>query len=248
MAAAGDLLARVHERLAEAAVEGVTTGELDTIAEELIRAEGATPAFKGYPGAPGTVDFPGTITSSLNEQVVHAIPGPQRLKAGDLISIDCGLQLDGWVADSAQTLAIGEVDDEKERLIDATHAALLAGIDAARPGNSVGDIGSAVQAVVEGAGFSVVRSLVGHGVGRDMHEPPQVPNFGTPGHGPGLAPGTVIAIEPMVNAGGPEVVMAADGWTVSAADGRPSAHFEHTVAVTENGPRVLTGTHEPLAV
>lgn len=243
MAAAGELLARVHDRLAEEAVVGVTTMALDRLAEEMIRAEGATPAFKGYPGGPGTIDYPATITSSLNEQVVHAIPGPRRLEEGDLVSLDCGLHLDGWVADSARTIAVGDVDDEKRRLLTATHESLLAGIAAARPGNCVGDIGNAIQTVVEDAGFSVVRSLVGHGVGREMHEPPQVPNFGEPGTGPGLAPGTVIAIEPMVNAGGADVVMAPDGWTVSAADGRPSAHFEHTVAVTEQGPRVLTGSH-----
>lgn len=237
MAAAGALLSQVHDRLNAEAVAGVSTIALDAIAEEMIRAEGATPAFKGYRG------FPGTITSSINEQVVHAIPGPYELRDGDIASLDCGLHLDGWVADSARTVAIGEIDDEARRLMQVTHDSLLAGIAAARPGNCVGDIGHAVQSVVEEAGFAVVRSLVGHGVGKEMHEEPQVPNFGTPGKGPGLIPGTVIAIEPMVNVGTPEVVMAADGWTVSSADGSMSAHFEHTVAVTDDGPRILTGSH-----
>lgn len=234
MAAAGSLLARCHEVVAGLAVVGATTGELDAAAETFIRDAGATPAFKGYHG------FPGTICPSINEQVVHAIPGERALVDGDLLSVDIGLVLDGWVADRATTLSIGTVSGEAKRLVSATRLALMRGIEAASAGSYVGDIGHAVQTEVERAGFAVVQALVGHGVGRSMHEEPQVPNFGRPGTGALLMEGTVIAIEPMVNVGTHEIVMADDGWTISTADGRLSAHEEHTVAVTADGPRILT--------
>jgi methionyl aminopeptidase len=172
--------------------------------------------------------------------VVHGIPGPYALKEGDLLSIDVGVTLDGFVADSAYTFAVGEIEPEAQRLLDAGQAALEAGIEEARAGNRIGDISAAVQRTTEAVGFSVVRSLVGHGIGRSMHEEPQIPNFGRPGRGPVLAPGMTLAIEPMINAGGPAVVVAADRWSISTQDGALSAHFEHTVAVTEEGPRILT--------
>jgi len=234
MAAAGAALAECLDILVSEVRPGVTTGDLDLIAEDAIRARGATPAFKGYHG------FPGSICPSVNAQVVHAIPGPYALEDGDILSIDVGLVLDGWVADTARTLPVGAVGDQARRLIEVTERALERGIAAARADGHVGDIGHAVQTEVEAAGFSVVRSLVGHGVGRQMHEEPQVPNFGRPGAGERLVPGVVIAIEPMVNAGGPDVVLDPDGWTVRSADGTLSAHAEHTVAVTAGGPRILT--------
>jgi methionyl aminopeptidase len=234
MAAAGEVLAACLDMLAVEAREGVTTLALDRLAEELITSRGGVPAFKGYNG------FPGSICPSVNEEVVHAIPGPYVLRSGDILSIDAGVILDGWVADGARTLAIGAITAEAARLMATTEAALYRGIAAARIGNRIGDIGHAVQSEVEAAGFSVVQSLVGHGVGRSMHEEPQVPNFGRPGTGLPLTEGMAIAIEPMVNAGAHEVVMAPDGWTISTKDGSLSAHFEHTVAITALGPRILT--------
>ena len=234
MAASGAVLCDCLDLLQREAVAGVSTARLDAIAEEFIRSRGGTGAFKGYHG------FPATITASINSQVVHGIPGDYVLRDGDLASIDCGVVLDGWVSDSARTVAVGEVSSEAARLLEVTERALSAGIDACRAGNTVGDIGHAVEAVVAGAGFSVVRSLVGHGVGREMHEEPQVPNYGVPGSGPTLTEGVVVAIEPMVNAGTHEVVTSDDGWTVSSRDGSLSAHFEHTVAALPGGPRVLT--------
>jgi methionyl aminopeptidase len=233
MARAGDVVAAVLEHLGSSIRPGMTTEELDRIAEEEIRARGGVPTFKGYRG------FPGSICTSPNAMVVHGIPGPYLLEDGDVLSVDVGVTLDGFVADSAYTFAVGEVDAEAQRLLDACQAALESGIDAARAGNRVGDISAAVQRTTEEAGFSVVKTLVGHGVGRSMHEEPQIPNFGEPGRGPELAAGMTLAIEPMINAGGDEVVLAADGWSISTADGALSAHFEHTVAVTDNGPRVL---------
>jgi methionyl aminopeptidase len=212
----------------------VTTKELDEAAEEYIRSQGGAPSFKGYHG------FPASICASPNSMVVHGIPGAYRLKDGDVISIDVGVTLEGFVADSAYTFAVGDIDAEAQRLLDACQAALEAGIEEARAGNRIGDISAAVQRTTEAAGFSVVRSLVGHGIGRSMHEEPQIPNFGEPGRGPLLAPGMTLAIEPMINAGKASVVVAEDRWSISTADGSLSAHFEHTVAVTEDGPRILT--------
>jgi methionyl aminopeptidase len=231
---AGDVVAAVLELIAESIRPGVSTHELDRLAEEEIRARGGVPTFKGYRG------FPGSICTSPNDMVVHGIPGPHRLEEGDLLSVDVGVTLEGFVADSAYTFAVGEIDSDAQRLLDVCRSALEAGMGEARAGNRVGDISAAVQRVTEEAGFSVVRTLVGHGVGRSMHEEPQVPNFGEPGRGPELAEGMTLAIEPMINAGGDEVVLADDGWSISTADGSLSAHFEHTVAVTGHGPLVLT--------
>jgi methionyl aminopeptidase len=234
MAASGAVLAAAHDAMAAAVAVGITTRELDAIAEQTIRDAGAEPAFLGYQG------FPATICSSVNDQVVHAIPGDYALADGDLISIDCGAVLDGWVSDAARTHVVGAGNPAATRLSEVTRSALAAGIVAATVGNHIGDIGNAVQGIVEAAGFSSVESLVGHGVGRAMHEPPNVPNFGTPGTGEPLPEGLVIAIEPMVNIGGPEVMLAPDRWTVTTKDGTLSAHWEHTVAITAAGPRILT--------
>jgi methionyl aminopeptidase len=234
MSRAGAVVARTLEVLGALVKPGVTTAELDEAAEEHIRSEGGSPTFKGYRG------FPAAICTSPNSMVVHGIPGSYRLAEGDLLSVDVGVTLDGFVADSAYTFAVGEVDGDAERLLEVCQAALAAGIEQARAGNHVQDISAAVQRTTEEAGFSVVRSLVGHGIGRSMHEEPQVPNFGEPGRGPLLQPGMTLAIEPMINAGGPDVWMADDRWSISTDDGSLSAHFEHTVAVTENGPLVLT--------
>jgi methionyl aminopeptidase len=242
MATAGAALAECIAILRDEVRAGVSTLEIDGVAEEAIRTRGGIPAFLGYPGGPNVPPFPGTICASLNDEVVHGIPGPVRLEDGDIFSVDIGLILDGWVADSARTFAIGSVTAEAARLISVTETALARGIAQARPGNRVGDIGHAIQSEVEAAGFSIVRALVGHGVGRTMHEEPQVPNYGEPGTGPLLEEGIVIAIEPMVNVGGFDVSVDPDGWTIRTADGTLSAHAEHTVAVTANGPRILTQT------
>lgn len=234
MREAGRITARTLRLVGEAVASGVTTAALDAIAEEVIRSAGALPAFKGYHG------FPGTICSSINDQVVHGIPGPTLLREGDIISVDVGAIVDGYYGDSAMTFAVGAIGDEARSLMDATRHALEAGIAQCMPGRRLYDISHAVQSVAEGAGFSVVREYVGHGIGRSMHEDPQLPNFGAPGQGPTLAPGMVFAIEPMVNAGGAAVRSLDDGWTVVTQDGSPSAHFEHTVAVTDDGPLVLT--------
>jgi len=225
----------VLEELARAARPGATTADLDRIALERTRARGATPAFLGYHG------YPAALCISLNDEVVHGIPSPRRvLREGDLVGLDFGVVKDGFYGDAARTVAVGSVSEAAVRLVETTRDALAAAIAAATPGNRVGDIGAAVQALVEGRGFSVVRDFVGHGIGRRLHEPPQVPNFGRPGTGEPLRPGMVLAIEPMVNAGAPEVEVLDDGWTAVTADGSLSAHFEHTVAVTENGPEILT--------
>jgi len=234
MGRAGRVVASTLALLGELVKPGVTTGELDEAAEEHIRSEGGVPTFKGYRG------FPASICASPNSMVVHGIPGPYTLRDGDLISVDVGVTLDGFVADSAYTFAVGTVEGDAKRLLEVCQAALAAGIGEARAGNHVQDISAAVQRTTEEAGFSVVRSLVGHGIGRSMHEEPQVPNFGEPGRGPLLQPGMTLAIEPMINAGGPDVWMAEDRWSISTNDGSLSAHFEHTVAVTDNGPLVLT--------
>jgi methionyl aminopeptidase len=234
MARAGRVVADSLALLAETTRPGVTTGELDRVAEEYIRSQAGVPTFKGYQG------FPASICTSPNSMVVHGIPGAYRLAEGDLLSVDVGVTLGGFVADSAYTFAVGEIGDEAQRLLDVAQAALEAGIAEARAGKRVGDISAAVQRTTEEAGFSVVRSLVGHGIGRSMHEEPQIPNYGEPGRGPVLAPGMTLAIEPMINAGGADVWVAEDRWSISTEDGSLSAHFEHTVAVTEDEPRILT--------
>ena len=238
MAAAGRILARCHEILRRKARPGVTTAEIDKTAERFIRSQGAEPAFKGYRG------FPGSICASPNSMVVHGIPGPYRLNRGDILSIDIGVVLDGWVADAAITHPIGNVTPIAKRLLASTRAALFDAVEQCRPGNRLGDVSHAVQARVEADGFAVIRSLVGHGIGRQMHEDPQIPNFGDPGTGPELEEGMVLAIEPMVNAGTHHVRMGADNWAVYSQDGSLAAHFEHTVAVTSDGPRILTPWHE----
>ena len=234
MARAGRVVAETLALLGENLRTGVTTRELDEIAEEYIRSQGGAPTFKGYHG------FPASICTSPNSMVVHGIPGDYRVEDGDLLSVDVGVTLDGFVADSAYTFSVGSISDETQRLLDVGQAALEAGISEARPGNHVGDISAAVQRTVEEAGFSVVKSLVGHGVGRSMHEEPQIPNWGEPGRGPLLASGMTLAIEPMINAGSADVFVADDRWSISTDDGSLSAHFEHTVAVTDGGPRILT--------
>jgi methionyl aminopeptidase len=234
IARAGTVVAETIALVGEHIRPGITTGELDRIAEEHIRSRGAVPTSKGYKG------FPASICASPNDMVVHGIPGAYRLDEGDLISIDVGVTLDGYVADSAYTFPVGEVGPDAERLLEVCQAALAAGIDQARIGNRVGDISASVQQVVEDAGFAVVRSLVGHGVGRFYHEDPQIPNFGAPARGPLLTEGMTIAIEPMITAGGPEVYIHEDEWSISTDDGSLSAHFEHTVAITDEGPRILT--------
>jgi methionyl aminopeptidase len=236
MAEGGRILAATLDTVRAAVRPGVSTGELDYLAEEFIRRhEGALPAFKGLYG------FPATLCTSVNSEIVHGIPSRQRvLKEGDILSIDVGVKYRGYYTDAAQTVPVGAVDAPTLRLLEITERALRAGIDAAQPGNHVGDIGAAVQRVVEAAGFSVVRTLVGHGIGVEPHEDPQVPNYGKPKRREALVPGLCIAIEPMVNAGGPATRTLRDEWTVVTQDGSRSAHFEHTVAITPEGPRVLT--------
>jgi methionyl aminopeptidase len=235
MARAGDLVAETIALLGEHLQPGITTGELDHIADDFIRRHGGVPTSKGYRG------FPAATCISPNSMVVHGIPGEHRVSEGDLISVDVGITLGGLVADSAYTYGVGEIDDEAQRLLEVGKEALATGIEQARAGNRVGDISHAIQEVVEGAGFSVVRSLVGHGVGRSYHEEPQIPNFGEAGRGPLLQSGMTLAIEPMITAGGPDVYLHDDEWSISTEDGSLAAHFEHTVAIAENGPpRVLT--------
>ena len=237
MAAAGAIQARCLKMLRAKVRAGVTTDELDLAAERFITSQGATPSFLGYRG------FPGSICASPNAMVVHGIPGRYELRRGDILSIDVGVTKDGWVADAAITVPIGRVPPETTHLLETTEAALHAGVAEVRPGNHLGDVSHAVQQRVEAEGLSIIRSLVGHGVGRDMHEDPQVPNYGEAGRGPELEPGMVIAIEPMVNAGGPDVRLGDDNWAVYSADDSLAAHFEFTVAVTEDGPRILTPWH-----
>jgi methionyl aminopeptidase len=234
----GAILAALFEAIRPEVQPGRTTADLDRFAEEFITShEGALPAFKGLYG------FPASLCISVNHEVVHGIPSSKRvLEEGDVVSVDGGVRLDGWYADAAVTLPVGEVDAQTDKLLQATQEALAAGIAQAVSGNRLGDIGHAVQTTAEAAGFSVVRDLVGHGIGRDPHEEPQVPNFGKPGKGLVLQEGMVLAIEPMVNAGLPGVRTLADRWTVVTVDRRLSAHFEHTVAVTAAGPRILTGS------
>jgi methionyl aminopeptidase len=239
MARAGEVVVDTLTMIGEELRPGVSMLELDRLAEEYIRDRGGVPTSKGYRG------YPATLCISPNAMIVHGIPTEYRTREGDLVSVDLGVTLDGLIADSAYTFGVGEISDDAQRLLDVCQEALAAGIEQARVGRHVSDIGHSIQTVVEGGGFSVVRSLVGHGVGRAYHEDPQIPNFGAPGRGPELLPGMTLAIEPMINAGGPEVVMHADEWSISSADGSLSAHFEHTVAVTEEGPRVLTAAKRP---
>jgi methionyl aminopeptidase len=234
MALAGEVVADTLELIRDNLRPGVTTGELDELAEEFIRSRDGEPTFKGYRG------YPASICASPNAMVVHGIPGGYAVRSGDILAVDVGVTLGGFVADSAYTFSVGEISAEAERLLEVCQAALAAGIEQARVGNRLSDISHAVQEVTEEAGFSVVRSLVGHGVGRSMHEDPQIPNFGPPGRGPELQQGMTLAIEPMINAGGPDVVVHQDGWSISSSDDSLSAHFEHTVAVTSEGPRILT--------
>lgn len=234
IARAGEIVRGCLDLLEARAQPGVQTRDLDELAEEFIRARGGIPTFKGYRG------FPGSICASPNDMVVHGIPGFTRLKEGDILGIDVGVTFEGFIADAAVTAAVGEVSEEARSLMTATRESLMLGVQQCVPGKRIGDIGHAVQTHVEARGYSVVRSLVGHGVGRQMHEDPQIPNFGVAGHGARITEGMVFAIEPMVNAGGLEVEVGADTWSIYTEDGALSAHFEHTVAVTSDGPRILT--------
>ena len=234
MRRAGTVVAGTLALLEQHVQAGVTTAELDALAEEYIRSHGGSPTFKGYKG------YPAATCLSPNDMVVHGIPGPHRLEDGDILSVDVGVTLGGFVADSAWTFPVGTISADAQRLLDTCRAALQAGIEQATVGNSISDISRAVQEATEAAGFSVIRSLVGHGVGRSMHEDPQVPNFVSEHRGPELREGMTIAIEPMITAGGPEVYLHPDGWSISTSDGSLAAHFEHTVAVTAEGPQILT--------
>ena len=240
---AGRLVGEVLTELAAHVAPGVTTADLDAMAEARITRAGATPAFKGYHG------YPATICASINEEVIHGIPSGRRvLNEGDILSIDVGVSLNGYFGDSAVTVPVGQVSEQAAMLLRATEESLFKAIERVRPGGRISDIGNAVQKHVEAHGFSVVREFVGHGIGQRMHEEPQVPNYGEPGRGPRLAEGMVLAIEPMVNAGKASVKVLADGWTAVTKDGSLSAHFEHTVAVTADGPWILTAREVPVPV
>jgi len=234
MRKAGRILADILALLRESTRPGVTTGDLNTIAHEEMKRRGVTPSFLGYHG------YPGVLCTSVNNEIVHGIPGGKVLQAGDIIGLDCGVILDGWQADSAITVPVGEVSEEAQRLIEVTRDSMMAGIAAARGGARLSDIGHAVQTVAEAAGFSVVREYVGHGIGRSLHEEPQVPNYGQAGRGMLLRPGLCLAIEPMVNVGGWQTKVGADHWTVYTADGSLSAHFEHSIVITDGEPEILT--------
>lgn len=234
MRAAGLIVARVLKRLSEIIEPGMTTRDLDREAEEMIQGAGAYPTFKGYHG------YPASICTSINDEVVHGIPSNRKLREGDIVGIDCGATLHGYVGDSAVTVPVGKVSEPVKRLLDVTRQSLFQAIDKCEVGNRLGDVCNAVQAYVEPLGYSVVRNYCGHGIGRAMHEEPQVPNYGKPGTGPVLREGLVLAIEPMINLGHQDVKVLSDGWTVITMDGRPSAHFEHTVAITSEGPQILT--------
>ena len=237
MQAAGRLNALVLKEIKHLIKPGLTTRTLDEAAETIIRDHGGIPTFKGYPGP---YPFPATLTISINEEIVHGIPSGRILKEGDIVSIDCGTTLDGFIGDSAFTVGVGEIGEEEQRLIDVTRESLRIGIEQMRPGKHIGDVGAAIQQHVEAAGFHVPKQYTGHGVGREMHEPPQVPNYGVPGQGMLLQEGMTIAIEPMVLVGTPQTKVLADQWTVISADHSLTAHYEHTVAVTSNGPLILT--------
>jgi methionyl aminopeptidase len=238
MAVAGSILVRTMNLVAGKIRPGVTTADLDKAAERFIRSQGAEPAFKGYRG------FPGSICTSPNSMIVHGIPGPYELGRGDLLSVDVGVVKDGWVADAARTFAIGPITPIASKLLQTTEESLFLAVEQCRVGNRLGDVSHAVQAHVEAAGLSIVRTLVGHGVGRDMHEEPQIPNYGTPGTGVPLEEGMVLAIEPMVTAGRHAVRIGSDHWAIYSQDGSLAAHFEFTVAVTADGPRILTPWHQ----
>ena len=238
MAVAGAILVKTMNLLAGKIRPGVTTRELDEAAERFIRSQGAEPAFKGYRG------FPGSICTSPNSMIVHGIPGPYKLGRGDLISIDIGVIYDGWVADAARTFAVGPVTPIARKLLVTTEEALLVAVDYCRTGNRLGDVSHAIQEHVEAAGLSIVRTLVGHGIGRSMHEDPQIPNYGTPGTGVPLEEGMVLAVEPMVTAGRHAVRVGDDHWAIYSQDGSLAAHFEFTIAITGDGPRILTPWHE----
>jgi methionyl aminopeptidase len=238
MAAAGAILVRTMDLLAGKIRPGITTHDLDKAAEKYIRSQGATPAFKGYRG------FPGSICASPNHMVVHGIPGKFKLRRGDVLSVDIGVVYDGWVADAARTFPVGPVSPVAEKLLEVTEASLFKAVEQCRIGNKLGDVSHAVQEHVESAGLSIVRSLVGHGIGRDMHEEPQIPNYGPAGKGIPLEEGMVLAVEPMVTAGRHAVRMGDDGWAIYSQDGSLAAHFEFTIAITAEGPRILTPWHE----
>lgn len=234
MREAGRIVAETHRLMKQAVAPGITTAELDRIAEDYIRSQGAVPSFKGYNG------FPASICASTNEELVHGFPGPRKLKEGDIISIDVGAEFQGYHGDSAWTYGVGSISSEAQRLLDVTEASLYAGLDLVRPDVRLFTVSHAIQKVIESAGFSVVREYVGHGVGAKLHEEPQIPNYGIEGRGPRLKPGMTLAIEPMVVAGERYVKTLADNWTVVTVDGSLCAHFEHTVAVTEDGHEILT--------
>ncbi|MBM3463946.1 MAG: type I methionyl aminopeptidase [Armatimonadetes bacterium] len=234
MRESGRITGQTLDLLARTVQPGMTTGELDRLAEDFIRKQGAVPAFKGYRG------FPKTVCISVNDEVVHGIPGNRKLKDGDIVGFDMGVIWKGWYSDSARTVAVGRIEDKAQRLLEVTRESLFKGIEKCLAGGHLYDISNAVQNHVEGHGYSVVRDLVGHGIGRNLHEEPQVPNYGPAGHGPKLRTGLVLAIEPMVNYGTHKVLMKRDNWTIVTEDGSLSAHFEHTVAITKNGPIILT--------
>jgi methionyl aminopeptidase len=237
MARSGRVVSETLALLGEHIRHGVTTAELDRIAEEFIESRGGYPTFKGYRG------YPAAICTSPNDMIVHGIPGPYALEEGDILSVDVGVTLDGFVGDSAYTFPVGEISPEAARLLEAGKAALGAGVEQCVAGNRLGDVSHAIQQVTEDAGFTVVRALVGHGVGRAMHEEPQIPNYGPPGRGPELKPGMVFAIEPMITAGTYQIYLHDDDWSISTSDGSLAAHFEHTVAITDGPPRILTWRH-----
>ena len=238
MAAAGAILVKTMNLLAGKIRPGVTTADLDQAAEKFIRSQGATPAFKGYRG------FPGSICASPNEMIVHGIPGPYALGRGDVLSVDIGVVLDGWVADAARTFPVGAISPVAAKLLRVTEESLLLAVEQCRVGNRLGDVSHAIQQHVEAAGLAIVRSLVGHGIGREMHEEPQIPNYGSPGTGIPLEEGMVLAVEPMVTAGRHAVRVGDDHWAIYSQDGSLAAHFEFTIAVTARGPRILTPWHE----
>jgi methionyl aminopeptidase len=238
MANAGRIVADTISLLHDHIRHGISTGELDELADDYIQSQGGVSSFKGYRG------YPASICTSPNGMVVHGIPNGRTVSEGDILSVDVGVILDGFVADSAYTFAVGEISADAERLLEGCQAALAAGIAQCQVGNRLSDVSHAIQVATEEAGFSVVRSLVGHGIGRAMHEDPQIPNYGPPGRGPELQPGMTFAIEPMINAGSPDVYLHDDEWSISTIDGSLSAHFEHTVAVTDDGPKILTATQK----